>query len=90
MVSEKLAETHQSCRLEGVPHFSLALVPLVQFPAMRSKNLAAIEAFCSIIFDAKRAKWKSRFINLSERTFLRCTQARHCSLQRSRYWQGWW
>jgi hypothetical protein len=41
---------------KGNAHFSLVLVKL---PAMRCKNLVAIDASCLILLDVGRPKWKS-------------------------------
>ena len=41
---------------KGTAHFSLVLVRL---PAMRCKNLVAVDATCLILLDVGRPKWKS-------------------------------
>lgn len=40
---------------------------VAQFPATRCKNSAATEATCCILFDAGKAKWKSRLIRVLPR-----------------------
>jgi hypothetical protein len=66
-VSENRAETLQNCRLaparKGTAHFSLVLVRL---PAMRCKNLVAIDATCLILLGVGRPKRKSRLITTLE------------------------
>jgi len=52
----KIARCHPTGRRTA--HFSWALVPLVQFPAIRRKNLVAIEATCRILQGVRKPKWK--------------------------------